>query len=171
MAIVLGIDPGSIQLGWGVVESRGSQLVHLGHGTLAAPRSWPLPRRLARLYDGLAGVLEEFAPEGVGVEKVYTHRNPATALTLGQARGVVMLAVGQRELELAEYAPSEVKLAVCGHGHGQKSQVAAMVARLLSLRLDPDTSRDSTDALAVAICHTHGRRQQRLVARARAGRR
>jgi crossover junction endodeoxyribonuclease RuvC len=165
MSVVLGLDPGSIKLGYGVVESRAGRLQHLAHGTLTAPRSLTLPRRLARLFDQLTAVLDEHPPDAVGLERVFTARNPAAALTLGQARGMILLAMGQRDLEVAEYAPGEVKLAVGGSGRSSKEQVAALVARLLGVKLAEATA-DSTDALAIAICHAESLSRRRLLERA-----
>ena len=162
---ILGVDPGSIHLGYAVVESKGGQLRSISHGTISAPRSLPLADRLPILYDGLVEVLDQTQPESAGLERVFTALNPASALTLGQARGVVVLALGQRQVELAEYGPGEVKLAVGGHGRSSKDQVARMVGRLLGLPTE-ELRSDTTDALAIAICHCHGLDRARLVSRA-----
>ena len=166
MIRLLGLDPGSRRLGWGVIEVEGSRLHHLGHGTVVAKESQPLARRLVTMHEGLEDVLARFEPASVGLEQVFTGRNPRSALTLGQARGIVLLSVGRRDLEHAEYAPAEIKLAVSGNGRASKSQLARLLERLLGLDL-ADSSEDSTDALAVAVCHAHGRQRRALVARAR----
>lgn len=164
MTRILGLDPGSIHMGFGVVEASGGRLRHVDHGTLSAPRSSDLPRRLATLYAGLEEILDRHTPDAVAVESVFTARNVASALTLGQARGALLLAIGQRDLDLAEYAPGAVKLAVVGHGRASKDQVAQMVGRLLGIGTD-GMGRDSSDALAIAICHSHGLERARLLKR------
>lgn len=169
MTVVLGLDPGSIRLGYGVVEVRGGRVRHLGHDTLRAPRALPLPRRLALLHEGLVDVLARWKPHAVSLEKVFLARNAATALTLGQARGMILLTVGQMELELAEYSPGAVKLAVGGHGRSRKEDVAAMIGRLLGVSLE-GSSPDSTDALALALCHVHHMDRERILARVARGR-
>jgi len=165
MTRILGLDPGSIHMGYGVVEASAGRLRHLDHGTLSAPRSWAVARRLAALHAGLEEVLDRHRPDSVAIERVFTARNVASALTLGQARGTALLAVGQRELDLAEYAPGAVKLAVVGHGRASKEQVAQMVGRLLGIGTD-GMGRDSSDALAIAICHSHGLERAHLLRRA-----
>ena len=166
MIRLLGLDPGSRRLGWGVIESEGSTLRYVAHGTLVAKESQALPARLVTLFEGLEDVFARFAPQSVGLEQVFTGRNPRSALTLGQARGVVMLCVGRHEVDLAEYAPAAIKLAVAGNGRASKAQLAGMVQRLLGVDL-AGSSEDSTDALAVAVCHAHGRQRSALVERAR----
>ena len=152
MAVLLGLDPGSHRLGYGVVEAEGNRLRYRAHGTLVATRSHPLHRRLSQLYSALCEILSEHGPESVAIEKVFVAKNVASALTLGHARGMILLAAGQREMGLAEYSPAEIKKAVTGHGRASKEQVATMVCRILRVsRLDDDP--DGTDALAVAVCH------------------
>lgn len=166
MTVLLGVDPGSRRTGWGAIEVDGSQLRHLASGTLSAPESWSVERRLARLHAGIVEVLDARSPAEVALERVFAARNVRSALVLGQARGVVLLEVGRRGLELGEYAPAEVKVAVTGSGRATKDQVRAMVERLLAVDLRGRTD-DCADALALAICHAHGRRRRRLVEKAR----
>lgn len=168
MERILGVDPGSHHLGWGVVDAHGSRFAHVAHGVCSAPRSAVLGVRLALLYDGLRAVLDEYRPTTVGLEKVYSARNVRSALTLGQARGMVLLALAQHELIPGEYAPSSIKASVGAHGHGDKAQVALMVGRLLSVDLSQAAS-DASDALAVALCHGHDRHRQQLLGRAEKG--
>lgn len=169
MIRLLGLDPGSRRLGWGVIDVDGSRLHHVAHGTIVARESESLPHRLVKVHDGLEAVLTEHAPQSVGLEQVFTGRNPRSALTLGHARGIVLLCVGRHDLEIDEYAPAAVKLAVSGHGRATKSQLARMLERLLGVDL-ADASEDSTDALAVAVCHAHGRQRRALVQKARSHR-
>ena len=158
MTLIVGIDPGSHRLGYAAIEADGQRLRHLAHGTLKAPSREPLHRRLAFLHTRLREVLEETSrldrgkPVEVAIERVFTAKNHASALTLGQARGIILLAVGQCGYALAEYAPAEVKKAVTGNGRASKAQVAAMVGRILGVEVSEKES-DSTDALAMAICH------------------
>jgi crossover junction endodeoxyribonuclease RuvC len=158
MSLIVGLDPGSQRMGYAVIEADGGKLKHLTHGTLKAPARKPLHERLAFLHARLCEVLEESCRgEGpssveVALERVFVAKNQASALTLGQARGIILLAVGQRGFGLAEYAPAEIKKAVTGNGRASKAQVANMVGRLLGVEVDGMDS-DSTDALAMAICH------------------
>lgn len=166
MSRVLGLDPGSLRLGYGLIEASGSRLSHRAHGVLVAPRNRELPERLSILFDQLEELLDRERPDAVALEKVFAARNVHSALTLGQARGVILLALARRGLALAEYAPAEVKLSVAGHGRAEKSQLAAMVARLLRVRLE-DAGLDATDALAIAICHAQELSRERLLRRAK----
>ena len=152
MTRICGLDPGSLRLRYGVIEASAGRLRHLAHGTLSASAGQPLHERLAVLYDQLSAVLDEHEPCEVAIEKVFTAKNMASALVLGQSRGMILLAAGRRRLELAEYSPAQIKKAVTGNGRASKSQVASMVSRLLQIRL-PDDEFDSTDALSIAICH------------------
>ena len=164
MTLIAGLDPGSLRLGYGVIEARGSSLRAVAHGTLTAPRGQALPARLALLYEQLCSILDRHGPAEMAVEKVFTARNPASALTLGQARGMILLACGQRALPLAEYAPAEIKKAVTGNGRAGKEQVTAMVGRLLALPA-PGPEVDAADALAVALCHAAALRLRHSLAR------
>ncbi len=137
--------------GFGLVERRGSRLIHLAHGTLRPPRSAGLPQRLAFLHASLAALVSERTPDCVAVERVFVAASPRAALVLGHARGVVLAAAAAAGLAVSEYAASEVKLAVTGSGAAGKPQVQAMVRRLLALAASPP--RDAADALAVALCH------------------
>jgi crossover junction endodeoxyribonuclease RuvC len=147
---ILGIDPGSIATGWGIVESEGSALRHVASGVLRPPGS-EAARRLARIQLELSELVREFAPQTAALEAVFVARNPRAALKLGQARGVALAVCGGAGLEPAEYAPARVKGAVAGYGAADKAQVQAMVCRLLGLARAP--ARDAADALAIAICH------------------
>jgi crossover junction endodeoxyribonuclease RuvC len=150
---VLGIDPGSIVTGWGVVEAAGNSLIHLAHGTVATAGTQGQAARLERIYRGLEEVIESYNPDGVCVERVFFARNPQSALKLGQARGVAILAAARRSLSVHEYAAVEIKAAVVGYGHATKQQVQMMIASLL--RLSGKLPADAADALAAAICHLH----------------
>lgn len=150
---VLGIDPGSAVTGWGVVEAAGTSLVHLAHGTVITAGTQGQPARLERIYRGLEEVIDSYNPDGVCVERIFFARNAQSALKLGQARGVAILAAARRSLAVHEYAAVEIKAAVVGYGHATKQQVQMMIASLLRLR--GKLSADAADALAAAICHLH----------------
>ncbi|MFL5819409.1 MAG: crossover junction endodeoxyribonuclease RuvC [Solirubrobacteraceae bacterium] len=150
--IVLGIDPGTASTGYGVVEARGGRLLARDGGVLATPARQPLERRLAEIHARVSGLLDAHAPEAVAIEQLYFGRNVRTAFAVGQARGVVLLAAGQRGIPCRSYTPQQVKAAVCGSGAAAKQQVQRMVATLLSLAEAP-RGEHAADALAVAICH------------------
>lgn len=150
---ILGIDPGSVVTGWGVVESSGSSLLHLAHGTVATSGGSDQAARLNRIYRGIEEAIACYRPDAVCVERVFFARNAQSALKLGQARGVAMLAAARSQLAVYEYAAVEIKMAVVGYGHATKQQVQVMIASLL--RLAGKLPTDAADALAAAICHIH----------------
>lgn len=152
---ILGIDPGTVATGWGIVEMVAGKLVHVGHGTIASSSSLAQGMRLKRIYHGLQEVLRRHCPDGVSLEKVFFAQNAASALKLGQARGIALLAAAESDLELREYASVEIKQSVVGYGHASKEQVQKMVAALL--RLSEPIPPDAADALAAAICDLHQR--------------
>jgi crossover junction endodeoxyribonuclease RuvC len=147
---ILGLDPGSIATGYGLVERRGTGVVHIAHGTLRPPRGSALPDRLAFLHREIARILAEHRPELAAVERVFAGRSVRAALVLGQARGVALAAIAATGIPISEVSPQQVKLAVTGNGGAEKTQVQAMVRRLLVLATAPP--RDASDALAAALC-------------------
>lgn len=162
---ILGLDPGSLRTGYGLVEKDGARLRLLEAGLLPCPRTAPLPERLARLAGGLAELVARAAPETVGLETPFHHRvhgNSRSLIVLAQARGALLSVVGGRGLEVREYSPAEVKSAVTGDGRAGKHQVARMVRLLLAL--DGDLGADAADAVAVAICAAKRLRADRLSA-------
>jgi len=168
---VLGIDPGSRVTGFGVVEAHGSRLCHLAHGVLRVPGDLALELRLAELFHGLAEVLARWSPDAVAVEGVFSCRNARSALVLGHARGVALLAAAQGGRPVFEYAPALVKRAVGAGGAASKEAVARQMRAFLGLT--GALRADATDALAVAVCHLHRAQvvtllQQRPRARRRA---
>jgi len=150
--VILGIDPGTADTGYGLVQSVGSRLLALDHGVIQTRPGAPLERRLAEIYAQVVGLLDGNTPDALAIEELYFGANARTAFAVGQARGVVLLAAGQRGIPACSYTPQQVKGAVCGHGRADKEQVGRMVARLLSLR-DPPAADHAADALAVAVCH------------------
>lgn len=163
--IVLGIDPGTASTGYGVVESVGSRLRALGCGVIQTEPGVPLERRLADIHVSVGELLDAHQPDSVAIEELYFGANARTAFAVGQARGVVLLAAGQRVVPTRSYTPQQVKAAVCGNGHAGKDQVARMVARLLGLP-DPPAPDHAADALAVAICEINRAPLAQAVARA-----
>ncbi len=150
---ILGLDPGTAITGYGIVEPRGDGSYRaVAYGALRTPAQWPLPRRLRSLYDQLQAVLREFSPQAVAVEKLFVQRNLRSALSVGQARGVLLLAAAQANLPVAEYTPTAVKQALTGYGAADKQQMQRMVQMLLGLAQRPRPD-DVADALAVALCH------------------
>ena len=152
--IVLGIDPGLANTGYGVVERRGSRLLALDGGVITTRAELAAELRLAEIHAAVEALLDEHAPSAVALEQLYFGQNVRTAFAVGQARGVVLLAAGQRGLPCASYTPQQVKGAVCGSGRAQKDQVARMVQALLGLEQEPRPDH-AADALAVAICHAN----------------
>jgi crossover junction endodeoxyribonuclease RuvC len=154
---ILGIDPGSRVLGYGVVDSDGRRsLRYVECGVVEAARAYPLERRLAEIAAGLDEVIAELCPDAVAAEDVFTAGNARSALALGQARGAALAVCGRAGLSVWAYAPATVKQAVTGRGRAGKEQVARMVQSLIGLRKLPRA--DAADALAVAITHAHVRR-------------
>lgn len=150
---VVGIDPGTLVTGWGVVEAVGSTLMHVAHGTVATAGAPDQGARLSRIYHGVKTVIEAYRPNGVSIERVFFARNAQSALKLGQARGVVLLAAAHHRVAVHEYAAAAIKSAVVGYGQATKRQVQMMVTSLL--RLPGGLELDAADALAAAICHLH----------------
>ena len=161
--ITLGVDPGTATMGFGVVQGDGDPEL-LEHGVVKTRSTEPMPERLLQLFDGLNQVIADHRPDVMAVEQLFFARNVTNALAVGQARGVVLLAGAQHGIPVFEYKPSEVKLAVAGHGAADKQQVQSMVQLILSLDAIPHPD-DAADALAVAICHVYSSRLGRIASR------
>ena len=152
---VLGVDPAAAgATGYGVIESDGRRCRLLRFGALRASRKGPehFPERLREIHAMLSGLIEEFEPQGVAVESVFTALNIKTALRLAEVRGVVLLAAAQHNVSVRSYSPREVKACVAGYGHAGKEQIQLMVRALLGMSETPEPA-DAADALAVALCH------------------
>jgi crossover junction endodeoxyribonuclease RuvC len=152
--IVLGIDPGLANTGYGVVARHGGRLAALDGGVIETRAHIPQERRLADIHEQVDQLICEHEPDAVALEELYFGQNVRTAFAVGHARGVVMLAAGQRGLACTGYTPQQVKGAVCGNGRAAKDQVARMVQTLLGLEHEPRPDH-AADALAVAICHAN----------------
>jgi len=152
--IILGIDPGTAICGYGFIEYVEGQLTVLNYGAITTSARARMQDRLEKIYDNLDALIKEYKPEIIGVEKLFFGRNSTTAIPVGQARGIVLLAAAKNNIELAERTPNEIKLSVTGYGGASKEQVQYMVTRLLKLDKVPKPD-DVADALAVAICTAH----------------
>ena len=164
MVRALGIDPGTAIMGYGVVEQRGSSLQSIDYGVLLTEAGAPLPSRLLTLHGRLRTLLAEHRPDVMAVEELFFSRNTTTALAVGHARGVALLAAAEAEIPVAEYTPLQVKDAVVGYGRATKDQVQQMIRTLLRFEAIPKPD-DAADALAVAICHLHSARFRALTER------
>ena len=156
---LLGIDPGSRVTGYGILDMDGPRSRYVASGCIQTDSNRPVPERLKTIFEGVTGVIRAYQPAEVAAEQVFMHRNPDSALKLGQARGAALCAVVMAGLPVSEYAPRAIKQAVVGGGAADKTQVQRMVALLLNLPELPRT--DAADALAVAICHGHTRQTLR----------
>jgi crossover junction endodeoxyribonuclease RuvC len=149
---VLGIDPGTAACGYGIVHEKGSRLQAVDYGWWKTPASSRPELRLKTIYEGVVELIEREAPDAVVLEESFVGADARTALSVGQARGAVLVASALAGVECAEYPPAHVKLAVCGYGRAEKAQVQKMVQAILGLREVP-SPHHAADALAVAICH------------------
>jgi crossover junction endodeoxyribonuclease RuvC len=160
--VVLGIDPGTANTGYGVVLSRGRTLAALDGGVIATEPSLPLEQRLTRIHARVCDLIREHEPAALAVEDLYFGQNARSAFQVGQARGVILLCAGSHGIPAYSYTPQVVKQAVCGSGRAEKEQVQRMVGSLLSLPEPPEPDH-AADALAVAICHANGARMRAVV--------
>lgn len=166
---ILGLDPGSLCTGYGLIEAAPGRLAWQASGLLRPPRGRPLPERLLHLHTGLRRILADLRPDAVALEESFVGEHSRSALVLGQARGALIVAVLGEGLPLFEYAPRLVKLAVTGAGGAGKEQVRTMIGRLLA-GAPRDLTLDAADALALAVCHAHRCSGPCLIAAGRPGR-
>lgn len=151
---ILGIDPGTAITGFGILDQMGNHLIANEFGVIRTSADMDMPHRLVIIYQELISIIQKYRPEAIAVEELFFNRNVTTAISVGQARGIVLLAAAQMELEIAEYTPLQVKMAVVGFGGAVKKQIQEMVKILLNLDSIPRPD-DAADALAIAICHAH----------------
>ena len=149
---VIGIDPGTASCGFGIVHENGGRLEALDHGWWRTPAAQRPEERLKTIFEAVAALIDRHAPDAVALEESFVGVDARTALSVGQARGAVLVAAAQAGVECTEYAPARVKQAVCGYGRAEKAQVQRMVKAILGLQALP-TPNHAADALAVAICH------------------
>lgn len=165
--IVIGIDPGTLHLGWGVLRGEGNRVTHIAHGVIDAPAALSLGERLVLLDQNLGAVLAKYRPEVGSVESLFFHKDALAAAKLGHARGVVLLQLARAGLHVAEYPPARVKSTVAGHGRADKAQIVKVMSALLAL--DSSPREDAADALALAFTYLRRAPLERALA-ARAGR-
>ena len=160
---ILGIDPGYAIMGYGVIEKKGSRFYPVAYGAVTTAKDQPMPERLKILYSGLMEVIAEYQPEEAAIEELYFQNNAKTAIAVGEARGIAVLACANSGLDIFEYTPMQIKTSVTGNGHAGKEQVQLMVTKLLQLESVPKPD-DVADALAGAICHSFtGEARKRLL--------
>lgn len=152
MSIILGIDPGSRVTGYGIIKEVKQKLQYIDSGCIRTS-SGDFSQRLLQIFNGVCQLMDEYNPTEVAIEQVFTHKNPNSALKLGHARGVAMVACASHRIDLHEYSAREVKQSLVGYGAAEKDQVKQMVVNLLMLNKAPQS--DAADALGIAICHIH----------------
>jgi crossover junction endodeoxyribonuclease RuvC len=164
--LILGVDPGTAITGYGLVRETDDRLDLIDAGVITTQAAQPLPERLRVIYRGLMAVIRRHEPDEAAIEELFFSRNVRTALAVGHARGVALLAMADAGLPIYEYKPLEVKQAVAGYGGADKQQVQEMVRMLLNLERAPQPD-DAADAVAVAVCHIHSARMAALLAAAK----
>ena len=151
---ILGIDPGLAIVGWGVVEYVNENFTPVSYGAITTPAGIDVEQRLLQIYDELDGIIKKYKPDDIAIEELFFNTNQKTAIAVAEARGVIMLCGIQNKIPLYEYTPLQVKQAVVGYGRADKKQVITMTNMLLGLKKSPRLD-DTSDALAIAICHGH----------------
>ena len=154
---ILGLDPGTATTGYGIVDVVEGEFTAVTYGVIKTPATMPMPQRLQQIQQELQQLLDEYKPDAVGIEELFFGRNVTTAITVGQARGVLLLTLANAGLPIGEYSPPKIKDAVTGYGKADKAQVQMMVRNLLDLEETPRPD-DAADGLAVAITHYHYQR-------------
>lgn len=154
--IILGLDPGTATTGYGVIRMINFKISCVAYGAIITKPDMAMPERLQVIYDDLGQIIHQYHPDEVAVEKLFFGRNATTGITVGQARGVLLLRLAQEGLTIGEYTPMQVKQALVGYGHADKKQIQYMVQNFLKLPELPKPD-DAADALAIAICHAHSR--------------
>lgn len=157
---ILGIDPGTGITGWGIIDKNYNHLEVVDYGCIRTPAHELNQKRLCQIYDGMQLLLGEYQPDEMAIEELFYNRNSTTVISVGQARGVAILAAAQRGLEVFEYTPLQIKQAVTGYGQAGKQQVQFMIKNMLKLEAIPRPD-DAADALAVAVCHSNWQRANR----------
>ena len=157
---ILGIDPGYAIMGWGILDLEGNHFRAVDYGSITTDAGTPMPIRLQHLYTELTSIIEEYRPQEASIEELFFNNNAKTAIAVGEARGVAILACINGGLEISEYTPMQIKQAIAGYGRAEKKQVQLMVKTILNLDQVPKPD-DTADAVAAAICHGHSRGQSR----------
>ena len=159
---IIGIDPGYAIMGYGIVDQKGNQFAPVDFGCITTHKDTPMPDRLKHLYEGLSEVILRWQPEEASVEQLYFSANATTALQVGQARGVAILACANMGLPIFEYTPLEIKMSLTGYGKAEKRQMQQMTKMLLRLEVLPKPD-DAADALAAALCHGYAGPAKKLL--------
>lgn len=159
--IILGIDPGTATTGYGVIEEKAGRVVLVDYGVIITKPEKSSEQRLEILFDELADIIDEYNPDEIAVEELFFSTNVKTAMSVSQARGVILLATQKSGTPLSEYTPNQVKNGICGYGGADKAQVQKMVQMLLNLKEIPKPD-DAADALAIAICHSCSRKMNSI---------
>ncbi|MEI7640005.1 MAG: crossover junction endodeoxyribonuclease RuvC [bacterium] len=159
--IIIGIDPGTARMGYGVIEVKGGVSKALNYGLIETSKDMVMPMRLKKIYDALTGIIAKSGASEFAIEQLFFNTNVTTAITVGQARGVAILAAANAGLEIFDYTPLQVKMALTGYGRADKNQVQQMVKLLLTLKAIPKPD-DTADALAIALCHAGSRKLNKL---------
>jgi crossover junction endodeoxyribonuclease RuvC len=150
---IIGIDPGLIHTGWGLIEVEGNVIRHIDHGLIKIKTNDDIAVRLLNIYEALILILSKHMPDEASIEKTFVNKNPISSLKLGHARGVILVALAKKKLKCFEYAPNQIKKSIVGRGHADKDQIATMVSMLLSKKIEGTS--DVSDALAIAITHAY----------------
>ncbi len=158
---ILGIDPGYAIMGYGVLDYNGNKFKPVTYGSIETDAVIPMPKRLSMLYDGLQQIIREYRPEEAAIEELFFNNNAKTAIMVGEARGVALLACVRNGLQIYEYTPLQIKQSLVGYGRAEKKQVQQMVKVILNLPAVPKPD-DTADAVAAAICHGHSRNSRIL---------
>ena len=158
---MIGIDPGFAILGYGIIEINGSKIKTIEYGAITTPSDMPMPDRLKTIYSNLSNLITEYQPQEASIEELFFNKNTKTALMVGQARGAVILACANNNLEVFEYTPLQIKQALVGYGRAEKMQIQVMIKNILNLDTVPKPD-DIADALAAAVCHANSRNYKKL---------
>ncbi len=151
MSIILGIDPGSIKTGYGLINVRGNSIVHIDNGLIIPPKNISFPERISYIFKGICKIMEEFSPTALSMENIFVGKNADSALKLGHVRGAAMAAATIADIAIFEYSPTQVKKSVTGNGRATKDQIQIMIKTMMALREVP--YEDAADALAAAVTH------------------
>jgi len=160
--LTLGIDPGTATTGWGIIDSSNNMMKALAYGHIATKTIYPLPKRLHIIHTSLLDIIKKYSPDNASVEELFFSKNVKTAISVGHARGVILLTAQLSGLKTFEYTPLQIKQAVSGYGRADKQQIQTMVKSLLKLEKIPSPD-DTADALAVAICHINRKKWQDII--------
>lgn len=159
--IIIGVDPGYAIVGIGVIEYSGNKFRPLEYGAITTPAKMPTVERLKKIYDEMTLLIDKYSPDAVAIEELFFNSNQKTAINVAQARGVILVAVTNKNVPIFEYTPLQVKQSVTGYGRADKNQIQQMVKMLLNLNVIPKPD-DAADGLALAICHAHSNKMNNM---------